>query len=342
VLITDEKYNIRYSSSSVQSILGLEPVAVAGKNIFQFAPAEKRDQWKECLKQANNSKKAEINLKSLKGDDLYFQVTVANRIAEHEIQGLVIMLHDITERKRLEKENEHLDQFIYKTTHDLRSPIHSIMGLLDLLGQASEHERAKYLQMARNSLTKLESLIDEVNNFYRVDKMAIARERIDLKNLLDGEIDMVKNHPRALKINFEMNGTAEAELFSDPLRLKTILGNILSNAVKYSDSKKANSYIRIETHVNKKQLTVTISDNGIGIAQENIGQIFDIFFRATAEASGTGLGLHIVKDTVERLQGTIEVQSQLGVGTQFEICLPNRAFSKREAVLSMNEKKIHL
>lgn len=343
VLITDEHYNIRYSSVAVQSILGLEPIAVAGKNVFEFAPAAKRDRWRECLENAGNSKRAEIHLVSVSGEDLYFMVSVSNHIAHHEIRGMVIILHDITEQKRqhlqLEKENEHLDHFIFKTTHDLRSPIHSVMGLLALVENAREEERAQYLQMARNSLMKLEALIDEVNKFYRVDKMAVANERINLRNLLDGEIALLKNHPYAQKISFELDFKITSEIFSDPLRLKTIFGNVLSNAVKYSDRKKSDSYIHIAACANDDEIAVTISDNGIGIAEENITRIFDIFFRATSEASGTGLGLHIVKDTVERLNGKIEVQSQLNVGTQFKIYLPNLLLTKNEAVLSVHEKK---
>jgi PAS domain S-box-containing protein len=270
VLITDEKYNVRYSSIAVQSILGLEPIAVVGKNVFEFAPTEKRDRWRECLENAGNSKRAEIHLVSASGDDLYFDVSVSNHIAHHEIQGMVIILHDITEQKRqhfqLEKENEHLDQFIFKTTHDLLSPIHSVMGILNLLEYAGEKERSTYLQMARHSLIKLESLIDEVNKFYRVDKMAVANEKVDLKSLLEEEIAMLKNHPQAQNISFELNHKIESEVFSDSLRLKTIFGNILSNAVKYSDPKKAHSFVRIETQANGKEIAVTISDNCIGIA----------------------------------------------------------------------------
>src|SRR5579859_1955059 len=242
VLITDEKFNIRYSSLAAQSILGREPISLAGKNVFEFPPIDKRDRWRECLEQAGNSKRSEIHLKSAQGEDLYFDVSVTNHIAHHAIQGVVIMLHDITERKRqhvqLEKENEHLDQFIFKTTHDLRSPIHSVMGLLDLLERGDEQERARYLQMVRNSLLKLESLIDEVNNFYRVDKMAIDDERIEVNELLKEEIEIVKNHPRAEKISFELTSKHTSVIFSDALRLKTILGNILSNAVKYADATK--------------------------------------------------------------------------------------------------------
>ncbi len=342
VLITDGKFNIRYASAALQSILGLEPMAVVGKNIFDFVPVKKWDGWRACLAQDGNSRGKEIHLESSNGKDLYFDVSVTNRIANHEIQGMVIILQDITDRKQkhfqLEKENEQLDQFIFKTTHDLRSPIHSVIGLINLLEQADEQERQKYLQLVRSNLTKLESLIDEVNKLYRVDKMAIALEKINFNELIEGEITLLKNHPRANAITFEVECKTETELFSDPLRLKTILGNILSNAVKYSDPKKSSSFIRVEANVHSQNLHILVSDNGIGIAQANIGRIFDIFFRATSEASGTGLGLHIVKDTIERLNGTIEVQSQLGLGTQFRVNLPNHAMPNLSLALSVDAK----
>src|SRR5258706_2610130 len=241
VLITDEHYNIRYSSVAIESILGLEPNAVAGKNVFELAPPAKRDRWRECLENGGNSKRAEIHLVSASGDDLYFMVSVSNHIANHEIRGMVIIIHDITEQKRqhfqLERENEHLDHFIFKTTHDLRSPIHSVMGILSLMEGAAEEDRAMYLQMARNSLVKLETLIDEVDKLYKVDKMAVANEEIDVRNLLEGEIALLKNHPRAKNISFELDCKIGPAVFSDRLRLKTIFGNILYNACKYSDEK---------------------------------------------------------------------------------------------------------
>src|SRR5258708_12301813 len=343
VLITDGEFNIRYCSSSVQPLLGIEPMSVVGKNAFQFTPEDVREQWREYLGNIGKSTRSEICLKNQEKECRYFDVSVANRIASHEIRGLVIMLHDITSRKnkaiQLEKEKEHLDQFIYKTTHDLRSPIHSAMGLLNLLEKAPESERALYLQMTRNTLVKLESLIEEVNQLYKVGKMAVKREQVDLRKLLEGEIAVLKNLPKAGNIRFELNYSDNATLFLDTLRVRTILSNILSNAVKYSDSKKESSFIRIDVKVNYEVLSVTISDNGIGIAEENLDKIFEIFYRATTEASGTGLGLHIVKDTITRLNGRIEVKSKLGEGTQFKVLLPNLAFSNSSSVLSGHGKK---
>jgi PAS domain S-box-containing protein len=339
VLITDGDFNIRYCSSSVQSLLGVEPMSVVGKNAFEFTPAEVRDQWREFLIQSGKTTRgSEICLKNEKKECRYFDVSVANRIASHQIRGLVIMLHDVTSRKRkaieLEKEKEHLDQFIYKTTHDLRSPIHSAMGLLNLLEKSSEEEQNVYLQMIRSTLLKLESLIEEVNHLYKVDKMAVKREQVDVHQIIEGEIEVLKNNPKASKVNFELNYTEDASLFSDTLRVRTIISNILSNAVKYSDPKKEESHILTDVRINYESLIISIADNGIGIAEENLDRIFDIFYRATTIATGTGLGLHIVKDTVTRLKGTIEVKSKLGEGTEFKVLIPNLAFSNSGSVLS--------
>jgi PAS domain S-box-containing protein len=343
VLITDGDFNIRYCSSSVQALLGIDPMSVVGKNAFEFTPVEVREQWRESLINAGKSTRTEICLKNQNSECVYFDVSVANRIASHDIRGLVIMLHDITSRKRkaiaLEQEKEHLDQFIYKTTHDLRSPIHSALGLLHLMEKAPENERGVLIEMTRNTLLKLEALIEEVNHLYKVDKMAVKREQIDLKNLLEGEIAVLKNHPKGGEVNFELHYSEDTVLFSDVLRVRTIISNLLSNAVKYSDSKKETSFVRINAKINYESLALTITDNGIGIAEENLGHIFEIFYRATNEGSGTGLGLHIVKDTVARLKGKIEVKSKLGEGTQFKVLLPNLAFSNSGSVLSGHGKK---
>src|ERR1043166_2649594 len=117
VLITDGEFNIRYCSSSVESLLGIEPMSVVGKNAFEFTPLEVRQQWRESLVNAGKSTRTEIVLKDAKGEGHYFDVSVANRIASHEIRGLVIMLHDVTSRIRKtvaqQQEKEHLDQFTY-------------------------------------------------------------------------------------------------------------------------------------------------------------------------------------------------------------------------------------
>ena len=343
VLITDKEYCIRYCSSSLLSVLEVDPISIIGKNAFDYVCPTLRDDWEKALKQSGNSVKGEIKFRSVSGEEKFFEVSIANRIDSYEIHGLVIMLYDITNRKNenieLVKKKEHLDQFIFKTTHDLSSPLQTAMGLLNLLEAAPEEDRASYLQMAKNTLSKLRSLIDDANELYRVDKMSVRIEKVDLKKILEAEIDILKNHPQAHNIIFDLNYSETVPLFSDVIRLKTVFGNLLSNAVKYSDSKKEKSFVHIDARIDAESLEVEVSDNGIGIAQENINRIFEIFFRATTNVSGTGLGLHIVKDTITRLNGTVKVNSELGRGTIFKVVIPNLYYSSMKNGSEQAERK---
>jgi len=106
--------------------------------------------------------------------------------------------------------------------------------------------------------------------------------------------------------------------------VKTVITNIFSNAIKYQDLQKQNPFIKIATHVDHEFCDIRIEDNGIGIDPEYKEKIFDLFFRATDQSQGTGLGLFIVKDTIDRLKGSIEVRSKKGEGTTFQIRIPNQ------------------
>jgi signal transduction histidine kinase len=116
---------------------------------------------------------------------------------------------------------------------------------------------------------------------------------------------------------------ATAELFLDQSRLAVILNNLTSNAIKYRDDKKDQCSIEVQCHVTDKLLTIVFRDNGIGIAPELLNKVFDMFYRATERSEGAGLGLYIVKETVEKLGGSISVDSRVGVSTVFKLILPN-------------------
>jgi PAS domain S-box-containing protein len=323
VLVTDENHVIRYVSDSVKSILGISAFSLLGKNAFDFV-TEKGEAWKNI---SPDNKPEEVSFKTLDGRKVYFDVTVTNHVVDESVRGLVISLYDITNRKlvqqELESENNHLDHFIYKTTHDLRAPLRSALGLLNLAQRAPADERAEYLEMVRKSLLRLDSVIVDVNNFYKNDKLAITKERINLEEVIKSEFDSLRNFPGAEKIAFEFSLKGNSVIYCDLIRLKTILSNIVSNSIKYSDKTKSESFIRITADITDRECNISIIDNGIGIEEEHLPKIFTIFYRATSAAEGTGLGLYIVKDTVERLGGSIRVESTIGEGTSFFIRLPH-------------------
>lgn len=326
VLVTDEQYNIRYASAAVETIFGINPISILGRNGFDFVPESKRAEWRECLIEANGNKSGEITLFTNNGDEVHFDVTVSNHIEHEDVNGMVVFMYNITERriiqKKLERENHQLDHFIFKTTHDLKAPLRSALGLIQL-AELEPHEYLKYLGLIKSSLLRLDSMIEEMNKLYQNDKLAIQNDRIDVRALIEKEIENLHNMPEAAEIRIDVFVDGDVPFYSDPLRVKTIVSNLLSNAIKYSDPQKIRKYIQISAHIFNDTVFMTMEDNGIGIDSEHQEKIFDLFYRVTADRKGTGLGLYIVKDTIDRLNGKIYVKSIKGESTSFTITLPN-------------------
>jgi PAS domain S-box-containing protein len=328
VIVTDREYRVRYISSSVIDVFGIEPVAVIGRNIFDYVKRDKVQPWKDCLQEASYPFVDEISVNKGEHDKVYFDVHVSNLLNHYKVQGLVLKLHDITEKKKKEKElvrsNQHLDQVIYKTTHDLKAPLMSALGLVKIAEDAPLEAKDQYIGLIKKTLLKLDAYIDEMNNFFRNEKLALQRGKIDLEGLLKEEQENLKNLAHREKVNVLFEVDNSIEWYSDPIRVKTIVTNIFSNAIKYQDLQKQNPFIKIASHINEEFCEISIEDNGIGIEPELQDKIFDLFFRATDQSHGTGLGLFIVKDTIERLKGSIEVKSRHGKGTTFVIRIPNQ------------------
>jgi PAS domain S-box-containing protein len=329
VIVTDHEFKIRYITSSVEKIFGIEPVNVLGSNIFSYVSTEKKDTWHANLTDPSfSSFKDEISLR-LSGESWsYFDIEASNLLNSGTVGGLVFKLHDITQKKSKEKElvksNRQLDQVIYKTTHDLKAPLMSALGLVKLAEKSSDEEKVRYLELIKKSLLKLDSFIDEMNDFFRNEKLAIQRHEINMETLLQSELDDVKNLYSAGEIDVRLKIREGSVFYSDDIRVKTIVGNLLSNAIKYRDRTKPNPFITISVSIDTDFCELHFEDNGIGIEPQYREKIFDLFFRATEQSQGTGLGLFIVKDTIERLKGSIKVESTPGKGTTFKIRIPNQ------------------
>ncbi|RAV97667.1 sensor histidine kinase [Pseudochryseolinea flava] len=326
-VVVDKDLYIRYISSSVADVFDVRPVSLLGKKISDYVPAEKLTQWREKLHGSDTTLTDEIEIIGADGRKVDFEIRVSNMLHHYTVRGLVLKLNNITDIKKREDElirsNLQLDQVIFKTTHDLKAPLMSALGLVQIAEKAPDDEKDAYINLIKKSLLKLNAFIEEMNDFYRNDKMEVKREKINLTKVLHDEMENLDPLDRN-DVQFTIEIDQRVELYSDLVRLKTIVTNILSNAIKYQDKKKVNPFIKIMARVDDKNCDLCIEDNGIGIEPAYKEKIFDLFFRATDQAQGSGLGLFIVKDTIERLQGTIKVMSSVGEGTIFQIQIPNR------------------
>lgn len=229
------------------------------------------------------------------------------------------------QNQELTKVNAELDRFVYSVSHNIRAPLMSVLGLLnlaqhDLKSKNTEHY-SNYFSMMEGSINRLDDTLKEIIDYSRNSRTEIKRELLDLRELVEEAFQNLIYIQGAAVIEKKIVLEGSPLIYSDRLRLSVVLNNLLSNAIKYRDGKKNNNYInvRLQTY---SDLYITVSDNGIGIPPEYHARIFDMFFRATEKSDGSGLGLYIVKETIEKMEGTIAVKSEHGVGTTFSMSLP--------------------
>lgn len=225
----------------------------------------------------------------------------------------------------LSKSNAELDRFVYSTSHDLRAPLTSIMGLIDItLDSKNPNEVKRYLSLMKDRVHSLDHFIKDITDYSRNNRLEVKREQVKLADLAYEVWESLKFSPEAENIDFIIDIPGDIYIESDKNRLRVIISNLISNAVRYHDLKKENQYIKLHYQMNGRISFIHVEDNGQGIAAEYHAKIFDMFFRANEQSKGSGLGLYIVKEALMKLSGSIKLESTVGVGTTFTIVLPQR------------------
>lgn len=227
----------------------------------------------------------------------------------------------LKQKDLVEEANKNLDRVVYTVTHDLRAPLNSIQGLLSLSEHASKEESAEYTALIAKQVASMKSYIQDIVEYNRNAKTKVAEQKVVLADLLQEVIDSLKNSS-STPVAFDVLASRSIILNSDPVRVKVILSNLISNAFKYKDISKPQPAVKVVVEQMNAFIQITLSDNGIGIGKEHLPKIFDMFYRATAQQEGTGLGLFIVKETIEKLGGQISVSSEPGQGSTFVFTLP--------------------
>lgn len=225
----------------------------------------------------------------------------------------------------LKKINTEMDRFVYSTSHDLRAPLLSILGLLNIIEKENKQYDIKgYLKLLRDSTVKLDRFISDIIDYSRNSRLEVMSEELDIGKVIEESFKHLNYLPGCSTLLKLINIDAPVKYYGDERRVSIIFNNLISNAIKYQNPEISDSFVNIEAEVNDDELIVEIEDNGLGIDQPYLERIFDMFYRANPDAKGSGLGLYIVQETIDRIEGTIEVESKLGEGTKFTVKIPNR------------------
>lgn len=279
----------------------------------------------------------EIHLPVASG--FYFSVA-SNPIysAEGIITGISVFTTDVTKRKvfeiELSRTNFELDSFVYRASHDLRAPLRSILGLINVISiETNPDLKFNYVKLIEKSVNKLDKFIADLTDFSRNSRLEIKAETIDFEHILQEIIENLRYMEGAAETKISIEKKQTATLYSDNARLEIVLQNLVSNAIKYRNPD-TESKLEITIENDVSHANIIFSDNGKGIKSEYISKIFDMFYRASEDSYGSGLGLYITKQVAEKLGGSIDVQSELGVGTTFKLSIPNfteRALAQQAA-----------
>jgi signal transduction histidine kinase/ligand-binding sensor domain-containing protein len=251
------------------------------------------------------------------------QMAELNRGLERLVQERTQSLDNTI--RQLNKTIYELDAFVYSASHDLIAPLKSVMGLINLSRQVNpgNEEHTRYLDYMEASIKKLDDVIKSMIQFSRNSKAELITEPLNLREVVEEIVNDLRYMKEFDTIDFVIVIDPAATVMTDAQRLKIIITNLVSNAIKYADPTKTQKEVKLQFENGNTSWKLYVSDNGIGIDKKYLSRVFEMFYRATERSQGSGLGLYIVKETVDRLSGEIFVDSEKGKWTRFELIFPS-------------------
>ncbi len=272
----------------------------------------------------NERQKAQADLKQF-NENLELMVKDRTHKLQQEIEARnEAQLKLQQTNSELMKRNAELDNFVYSVSHDLRAPISSILGLINLAKKDNARNSVMYFEMIEKSARQQDYFIREILDQSRNSRLDVSPEPIEFKKLIDEAFEQL-NHSNLKGTNFEKQVEIDQpeSFLCDKWRLKVILNNLISNAIRYKNGRDPVIRVRASTH--NKKVNLWVEDNGRGISKDHLPNLGKMFYRATDEGAGSGLGLYIVKETVAKLNGTLAIESTEGEGTTVKVEIPEVA-----------------
>lgn len=238
----------------------------------------------------------------------------------------IYQAREMLKRKNIELQQSYdeLDKFVYSASHDLTAPLSSIQGIIRLAREDKE-DAPEYIEMIDKSVKKLGHFVQNILDYHRNKKSLEQEESIDLQQMAHETIENFRFFDPTGTTTFSEDIQTDIPFVSDKYRLQIILNNLISNAIKFQDDTKKEKRVEVRGVISKEKCLLEVEDNGIGIPENHYNQIFEMYIRANNSRSGSGVGLYIVKEVLDKLNGDITFESEVGKGTTFKVEIPNKA-----------------
>ncbi len=327
---------VMMANEATEALLGYKQINVIGSdggNFFMNEADRKKLQGE--LKRNGRAQFVEVVLKTADKKPITCLVSCEIIYLKGEI-ALLSSIFDITERKQYEEEllgknkelkktNTELDKFVYSTSHDLRAPLLSVLGLIDLCeeGVAADETLSKAHQMMRTSIHRLDNTIKGILDYSRNSRLEPVPEKLMAKAIITECIENIKHMKEAKQVDFMIDVAEGGDFWADKMRFTSIVNNLITNAVKYQRENEQQKKVHIMFTCSTQQAQLKVADNGEGIPADKMDKLFGMFVRLSTNSSGSGLGLYMSKEMAEKMGGHIDAASEKDKGTTFTVTLPN-------------------
>jgi PAS domain S-box-containing protein len=331
IVILDDKGNVVQINQGFHEMFGFSVDELKGRGLNAFIVPEELEAEGNDLNSLISSYKV-IRIETMRrrkdGEMLSLIVYGVPVHMEDKTIGIFGVYVDITEQKKIERElkirNTELDNFVYKVSHDLRAPLSSILGLVNLANMPGNDDNpGTYITLIGRKVEQLDHFIGDVLSHSKNLKQDVTIEKVDVKQIVANTFTDL-SYLRNVELIHKEIDIEGSEFYCDRWRLAEIFRNLISNAIKYRRMDIEKPMVKVTVRITDTEADISFSDNGIGIEPDKLLNIFEMFYRASTQSDGSGLGLYIVKNAVEKLGGQIDVFSRPLQGTEFKIILPNQ------------------
>ncbi len=269
------------------------------------------------------------------GETIYYEVRTQPIRQHHQVVGAAIYCRNVTEsyhdrqqltaqNLELKRLNHELDRFVYRASHDIRAPLASLLGLVNVARLETEESlRQHYYNLMAQSIEKLDGFTRDVIDVSGNAREHVRHDRISFERLIEELIHNLRFMPHFEHVQKEVKVVGQSPFYTDEKRLRVILHHLIDNALRYSRPENGQAKLRVSVCVSHRQATIEVADNGTGIGPEHLEKIFQMFYRATDRNHGSGLGLYIVKETLDKIRGRIDLHTVPHEGCTFTITLPD-------------------
>jgi signal transduction histidine kinase len=253
--------------------------------------------------------------------------------SEQEIKVAIDNAYDIYQTRKnleskveeLEKSNHELNRFIYSASHDLRAPVASSLGLLRVARHEVKDEVAvSYFDKLESTVKDLDIFVCNIIDYYKNSRQLELNEEVKFEELIEDVVESVKSHLGTSDALIDAEIVQKNRFSTDAFRMRIILSQLISNAIKFKKEDQERARIKVRINSDLNQAHIEVEDFGVGILKDHMHKVFQIFFKSQNQASGSGIGLYIVKEALDKMGGTITVESKPGDGTLFSIKIPNK------------------